>query len=107
MASLIPDDEKVSFARVLKDHFDTFKRSITVHKEPVKALSNVQNKPYAGYGEDSEESNVTFVTQKREFDAIISYDSRQTEVASQVVVYEAGTIKIKVQEDAANYIKTG
>ena len=107
MANLIPEEEGNTFAKVLKDHFDTFKRKIVIHKEPVKIVSDVANKPYAGYAEDSEESNIAFVTQKKEFEAIVSYDSRQAEVASQVGVYEAGTVMIKVQKDAADYIKIG
>jgi len=107
MANLIPEDEAPLFTKALSDHFDTFKRTIVVHKEPVKIVTNTANKPYAGYGEDSEEENVTYVPQKREFDAIISYANEQTEVSSQVGVYEKGTVRIKVKEEAANYIGNG
>ena len=107
MADLIPEEETSSFTKVLEDHFDTFKRTILVHKEPVRVVGNTANKPYAGYGEDSEETNVTYVPQKKEFDAIIGYENKQTEISSQVGTYESGLIRIKVKEDAANYIKTG
>ena len=107
MPSLISDIENAELALVFKDIFDTFKRKITVHKEPVKVVSSVANKPMAGYGEDSEESNVSYVPQKKEFDATISYSQQQTEVSTQVGTYEIGTVRIKVEADAASYIKTG
>ena len=107
MASLIPSNEISVFSESLKNHFDTIKRSITVDKEPVKVVGNVQNKPYAGYGEDSEESNVTYVPQKQDFFAIVTYDNEQTEISSAVGTYEVGTGRIKVEKDASDYIKTG
>lgn len=107
MASLIPDEEVPLFAQTLKSHFDTFKRTIVIHKEPIKVLNNAGNKPYAGYGADSEEENVAYVPQKKEFGAIISYANEQVEVSSQVGRYEKGTVRIKVEEDAADYIGTG
>lgn len=107
MASLIPSEEQPLFAQTLNNHFDTFKRSITVHKEPVKVVNSAANKPYAGYGEDSEEENVSYVPQKKEFDAIVSYANEQTEVSTQVGVYDRGTVRIKVKEEAATYINNG
>jgi hypothetical protein len=107
MPSLISDIEKRDLGLVFKDIFDTFKRSITVHKEPVKIVGNPGNMPYAGYGEDSEEDNVTYVPQNKTFDAVISYNNHQTEINTQVGVYEAGQVKIKVEKEAADYIKTG
>lgn len=107
MPSLISDIEKRDLGLVFKDIFDTFKRTITVHKEPVKAVGNPGNMPYAGYGEDSEETNVTYIPQNKAFDAVISYNNHQTEINTQVGVYEAGQVKIKVEKEAADYIKTG
>jgi len=107
MANLIPASEAASFKKVLEDHFDTFKRSITVHKSPVRSITNIQNSPHAGYGEDSEEANVAFIPQNKNFEAVVVYEAKQGEVASQVGTYEIGLIKIKVKSDAANYIKEG
>ena len=107
MPSLITDAEKATLGTVFKDIFDTFKRTIVIHKEPVKVITNTQNKPHAGYGEDSEESNVSFSPQKQEFFAVVTYAMQQTEVASQVGTYEAGTVKIRVEKDASDYIKSG
>ena len=105
MASLISDSVKAEFANVLGDHFDTFKRTITVHREPVKSVSNVQNNALHGYGDAAENGNITYITQKQEFDALVSYGNQQTENSTEVGTLEAGTVKIKVKQDAADYIK--
>ena len=78
MASLISNAVKTEFANVLSDHFDTFKRTITVHREPVKSVSNVQNNALHGYGDAAENGNISYITQKQEFDAIVSYSNQQT-----------------------------
>ena len=107
MGKLIPDNEVSSFTKVLTDHFDTFKRAITVHKEPVRVVGNTANQPYAGYGEDSEESNISYTPQKKSFEAIVTYENKQTEISSAVGTYDSGIVRIKVKEDAAAYIKDG
>ena len=107
MASLISDSVKAEFANVLGDHFDTFKRTITVHREPVKSVSNVQNNALHGYGDAADNGNITYITQKQEFDALVSYGNQQTENSTEVGTLEAGTVKIKVKQDAADYIKGG
>lgn len=107
MASLIPDSTKTEFANVLSDHFDTFKRTITVHREPIKSVTDIQNNALHGYGDAAENGNVAYITQKQEFDAIVSYNNNQTESSTEVGTLEAGTVKIKVKQDAADYIKGG
>ncbi len=105
MASLISDSVKAEFASVLGDHFDTFKRTITVHSEPIKSVTNVQHNALHGYGDAAENGNVSYITQKQDFDAIVSYSNQQTENSTEVGTLEAGTVKIKVKQDAADYIK--
>ena len=105
MASLIPDSTKTEFATVLSDHFDTFKRTITVHREPIKSVTDIQNNALHGYGDAAENGNISYITQKEEFDAIVSYGNQQTENSTEIGTLEAGTVKIKVRQDAADYIK--
>jgi hypothetical protein len=107
MPSLISEKEKAELALIFGDIFDTFKRKITIYKAPKKALANTANKPMAGYEEDSEEGNISYVTEQKEFEAVITYGDRQSEVASQVGTYEAGTVKIRVKKDASDYIENG
>ena len=39
MASLILSTEIAAYQQAVNDHFDTFKRQITIHKEPTKTIS--------------------------------------------------------------------
>ena len=39
MASLIPASAQTTFQEALADHFDTFKATITVNKEPQKTIT--------------------------------------------------------------------
>ena len=107
MASLLKNTTAAEFSKVLEDHFDTFKRSITVHREPVKSVTNVQNNPLHGYGEAAESTNVAYIPQKKTFDAIITFENKQSEPTTQVGTPEAGMVRIKVKKDAADYIKGG
>jgi Zn/Cd-binding protein ZinT len=107
MASLVSAGEAAEFKRLFGDIFDTFKRSIVIHKEPLRVVGSVADRPMAGYGTDSQEDNVTFVPQNQTFDAVISYNTKQDEIASEVGTYDKGEVRIKVQKDAADYIKNG
>tara|TARA_Y100001963_G_C6768627_1_gene443621 strand:- start:995 stop:1429 length:435 start_codon:yes stop_codon:yes gene_type:complete len=107
MASLLGNTTISEFSQVLEDHFDTFKRSITVHREPIKSVTNVQNNPLHGYGESAETNNVSYIPQKKTFDAIITFENKQSESTTQVGTLEAGMVRIKVKQDAADYIKGG
>ena len=50
MASLIPESSKTDFKNALTDHFDTFKETITIFKQPKKVITNESQSIYAGYG---------------------------------------------------------
>jgi hypothetical protein len=108
MSSLISGSSASELTGVLGDHFDTFQRTIVVHKEPIKRVVQVNSSSsYAGYGETSNQTNFTYTPQNSSFPAIVIYGLKQTEIFSQVGSFPAGTIKIKVKEDAANYINEG
>jgi hypothetical protein len=107
MPSLVSEAEAAEFKRLFGDIFDTFKRSVVVHKEPLRIVGSVADAPMAGYGADSQEENVTFVPRNKTFDAVISYGSKQEEVSSEVGTYGKGEVRIKVEKDAADYIKNG
>ena len=61
MANLLSDTDKAYFTGVLGDLFDTFQRSITVHKEPVKTVTNINtSNTYAGYGDTPNLEKIEF-----------------------------------------------
>lgn len=108
MASLLSKNDRAVFSKVLSDHFDTFRRVITVHKEPTRIINTINsNKTYAGYNDSSNINNFTFVPNSEKFPAIVVYDNKQTEVVSQIASYPAGVVKIKVDKCARDYIING
>ena len=107
MASLISNSNKAEFYKVLEDHFDTFKREIIVHREPIKSVTDIQNNALHGYGDAAENGNISYITQKKSFFAIVNYNNQQLESSTEVGTLESGTVKIKVQKEAADYIKGG
>lgn len=110
MASLLSDTDKAYFTGVLGDLFDTFKRTITVHKEPQKKIVNPALDIYAGYAETSTVGNIEYVHVSQVFDAMISYvDRSQSSLDSDlnVNIPKNASVRIKVKDDCRNYIKNG
>ncbi len=105
MASLLTNQSITSLTGVLADHFDTFARTITVHKEPLKVISSINsNNSYAGYGETSNQVNFSYVPQSQSFSAMVIYNNQQSSEVTQVGSFPEGVIKIKVKKDARDYI---
>jgi hypothetical protein len=93
MASLITDADKLGFTGMLADHFDTFKQEIVIFKEAVKVLKNVtSNNNYAGYGESSNQEH-----------------PEQMDVGDDIgnIMIARGTVRIKVEQDARDFILNG
>ena len=111
MGSLISDAEKANLESVFQDIFDTFKRSITVHKEPQKVVSDVNISHIFGYGNQSQSSNVSYIPESESFYATIAYNVSWTEAGdyiSDVGSYQHGNIvRIKVEESGRDYIMSG
>jgi hypothetical protein len=108
MASLLTNQNITTLTGVLADHFDTFARTITIHKEPLKVVSSINsNDSYAGYGESSNRVNFTYVPQSQSFQAIVIYKNEQSNEVTQFGSFPEGVIKIKVKKDARDYILNG
>jgi hypothetical protein len=108
MASLIPDSALPGLRQALADHFDTFKATITVHKEPKRTVTlSADQNIYAGYGAPKEQVSYTPVSQN--FSAIINYKEDQPLNYQEElkVDIEKGEVRIKVELDCKNYIEKG
>ena len=99
MASLIPESSKTDFINALNDHFDTFKETITIFKEPKKVITNQSQSIYAGYGAQKE--IVEYQTVSNTFDALVNFKERQNEeVVDDIKVEDIrGEVRIKVEQD--------
>ena len=108
MASLVPEAAKTLFEAALGDHFDTFKATITVHKEAKKTVTLAASQNiYAGYSAPKE--TVTYTPVSRDFSAIINYKENQPleyqdEIKANI---EKGDVRIKVEADCSSYIGKG
>ena len=105
MASLIPESSKADFKNALTDHFDTFKETITIFKQPKKVITNESQSIYAGYGAQKE--IITYETVSSTFDALVNFKERQDEhIVDDIKVEDIrGEVRIKVEQDCKDYIK--
>ena len=108
MPSLIPTSAQTEFEAALGDHFDTFKATITVNKEPKKTITLAANQNiYAGYSAPKE--TVTYTPVSQNFSAIVNYKENQPleyqdEIKANI---EKGDVRIKVELACSNYISKG
>jgi len=109
MASLISTTEKNVLTGIFGDIFDTFQRSITIHKEPKKIIEEINLDGVFGYGEYSQAANYTYVSVSEVYPAVIRYanDAEHKEVDDITSNIPFGHATIKVKEDARDYIKNG
>ena len=110
MASLVSQDEINVFTGDFRNLFDTFKRTITIHKAAKKILKNINTDFLYGYGNPAEQANYEYVHVYKDFDCMVSYkDHQDSDELSEVseIRYFAGDVRIKVDEDAKDYIKDG
>ena len=108
MASLVPTAAATIFETALGDHFDTFKATITINKEPKKTvtLSSSQN-IYAGYSAPKEQVSYTPVS--KTFSAIVNYKENQPLDYQEELkaTIEKGDVRVKVESDCREYIEKG
>lgn len=109
MADLLSNKDKVSFQGSVLDLFDTFSRSIVIHKEPIKKITQVNVNLLPGYGNSSAPTNIEYIPRSQSFRAIIDYKGKQSvslENDAGILVPKGG-ISIKVKEETKNYINDG
>jgi hypothetical protein len=107
MASLILNAELAAYKQAINDHFDTFKRSITVHKEPIKNILQNTTNQLLGYQEDSNIVDYTYTPRNQTFDAIINYNlsKENLQIDDEIKLkFPNQIVEIKVKENAKNYI---
>jgi hypothetical protein len=89
--------------------FETFKKSITVHKEPIKTIVSQGTNQIYGYNDSSVETVTDYTPVNQSFDAVIDYSvsknlSQITDLKIQVI---EGDVAIHVKEDCKNYLTDG
>ena len=113
MADLLNEADREFFRTTLNDLFDTFKRTIVVHKEPQKKIVNPALDVYAGYADTSTPQNIEYITESKNIEAMVSYiDSASSQTSGletdlNVLIPKNASVRIKVKEESRDYIATG
>lgn len=111
MGSLLTQADKDSFRDSIIDLFDTFSRDVLIHKEPKKIVSQVNpsSPVLPGYGGDSNPDNIQYAAESKTFKAMIRYGDKQTVATDDFAGTQIpkGSVAIKVQEEARDYINKG
>lgn len=109
MANLLTTTDIASATGALGDHFDTFSRNITVFKQPQVVLNNPAAARFPGYG-NLDPNIQSYNSQSQTFPAIIRFVGEQnSDMIAEIKTTSPGTAlcRIKVKEDAKNYIENG
>ena len=109
MPSLISNTEKSELEVIFKDIFDTFKRTITVHKAPKKIVTDLNVDFLFGYGESAQNQNIEYVPESKDFYATVSYNFSPADATyvQDLNSYLPGTVvRIKVEKETRDYINS-
>ena len=110
MPSLISSTEKTNLTAIFSDIFDTFKRAITIHKEPKKIITSINESALFGYKDSSNIVNYAYEPVSSSFYATVRYieAARDDVFAQNFNSYVEGTVvRIKVQQATKEYIEDG
>lgn len=106
MADLLSNADRTSFTTSINDHFDTFKRSITIFIEPKQNFNNTSAQKYLPGYQASSTASPALTIQSSNHDAIVTYGDFNINVAPSIgKATESGLVKIKVKQATHDYIK--
>jgi hypothetical protein len=106
--SFLNSTDKTWFEAAADTWFETFKKTITVHKEPIKNIVQSTTNQMLGYQEDSNIVDYTYTPRNESFDAVVKYnpiDNLQENLEIKIKFIDQ-SVEIYVKEDAKNYINT-
>jgi hypothetical protein len=110
MASLISATEKSGLASTFGDIFDTFKREIIVHKEPIKTVTDLDLDMFYGYDVPYDNpNNFTYTAVTGAYYATIRYADHQLEDLEPELntAVPQGLVRIKLEAGGMNFIESG
>lgn len=109
MASFLSASEEAWYAAQADTWFDTFKRPIVVHKEPVKTIKNNTTSQLFGYGQNGQTTSqeIEYTPRNQSFDAVIKYGSNQDlDIVGDIKAYvtSQNLVTIIVKPNTRDYI---
>lgn len=110
MANLISNTEKFALTGANNDLFDTVCRNIVIFKTPQKTVTLTSDNTYAGYGDTSVETSVSYTINSGIYPAkILNPQKINKDLTFESIPLDitAGDIFIKVKPDAKEFIENG
>jgi len=109
MGDFLSEADKKWFSDAATSWFDTFKRQITIHKEPLKTIKNNINTQLFGYGQNGQTTNkeIEYTPRSQSFYAVIKYNNNQDlNLISDINAYVTSQnyVTIIVNSTAKDYI---
>lgn len=79
MADFLSAADKKWFSEAATNWFDTFKRQITIHKEPLKTIKTNTSTQLFGYGQNGQTTTqeIEYTPRSQNFYAVIKYNNNQ------------------------------
>lgn len=106
MSDLLSSADRTSFTSSINDHFDTFKRSITIFIEPKQNFNNPNAQKFLPGYQASATANPANTIISANHDAIVTYgDFNRTVAPSIGKSTDSGLVRIKVKQTTYDYIK--
>lgn len=112
MAGFVNNSQIAVLTSAYSKHFNTFKKQIVIVKEPIRTeiTTNTLSSPIFGYGEESQvSSSYTYTSVTGVFDAQVTENLDQKVAMLEDIknIVARGTIRIKIQQDARDFIEDG
>ena len=104
--SFLNNNDKTWYQDAVDTWFETFKKSITVNKQPIKNIVQNTTNQMLGYDENSNIVDYTYTPRSQSFDAVIKYNPTDNlaEDPEIKIKFTDQLVMIYVKEDAKNYI---
>lgn len=106
MSDLLSSADRASFTASINDHFDTFKRSITIFIEPKQNFNNSNAQKFLPGYQASVTANPANTIISANHYAIVTYGDFNRTVAPNIgKSVDSGLVRIKVKQATYDYIK--
>jgi len=106
--SFLSSNDKSWFESSIDTWFETFKKSITVHKEPIKNIIQNTTNQMLGYEDNSNRIDYTYTPRNETFYAVIKYNPTDNLIQdSEIKIqFTNQAVEIFVEEKTKKYIDT-
>lgn len=105
MSSLLTNSERASFTSIINDHFDTFKRTITIYIEPKYNYNNAASQKFLPGYQAVSTAKPNYIIQSANHDALVTYGDFNKDVSLSIGKNtNSGKVKIKVKQATRDYI---